>query len=473
MSTLSSHDPVAVELARRIVEFDLDRITAQAIESSRVAILDTIGVTLAGVNEPSVQKLVAVCSGLEGTNLSDAQGASRSGGSASILGTRLRAGVLDAAMINATASHALDYDDFSQPMGGHQSVPLVMPLLALAESGSRSGLDLIRAYVIGIETEIRVARSVNFHHYDKGWHPTATIGIFGTVAACGYLLGLSQMQMAHALAIATSMASGIKANFGTMVKPLHVGQCARNGLMAVLLAREGFDANTAAFEHKQGFFNVFNGAGHFTPEKIFENWADPLEVSSDQMGLKQFPSCGSAIPAVTMMLQLRKEETFSLEDVKSIEILLHRRRLVHTNDPDPGTPLAAKFSAQYAVCRALVSQAVRIADFEGDAFHDPQVRAMMARTTARAHPDMAEDSPNQFGAEVRVTLNNGNVLSRKVENLPGRGVTYPMTQAELWDKYSDCAQVCLPSSRVKASFDALLRLDQLQDVRSLTELLQL
>jgi len=460
MSVASRSDPVAVELARRIVSFDVDRISEQAIESSRLAILDTVGVTLAGVNEASVRKLMAAIS------------VSGESGPASILGTRLRASLLDAAMVNSTASHALDYDDFSQPMGGHQSVPLVCSLLALAEQEARSGLDLIRAYVIGIETEIRVARSVNFHHYDKGWHPTATIGIFGTVAACGYLLSLSQAQMATALAIATSMASGIKANFGTMVKPLHVGQCARNGLLAVLLAREGFDANTTAFEHKQGFFNVFNGAGNFNPDRIFEDWADPREVLGEQMGLKQFPSCGSAIPAVTMMLQLRKEEAFSLEDVQAIEILLHKRRLVHTDDPDPGTPMAAKFSAQYAVCRALVSHAVRIADFEGDAFHDPEVRAMMARSTTRAHPDMADDSPNQFGAEVRVTLNNGMVLSRKVDNLPGRGIHYPMTPAELWDKYSDCAQVSLPSACVKASFDRLLGLEKLRDIRELTALLR-
>lgn len=450
---------IAAELATRIVHFDLDMIPPEAIALSRQAMLDTIGVTLAAVNEPSVRKLLA------------ATGAGKPEGVATILGTHLRANVLDAAMINATASHALDYDDFSQPMGGHQSVPLVSALLALAEEHGRSGLDLIHAYIVGIETEIRVARAVNFHHYDKGWHPTSTIGIFGTVAACGYLLRLSEQDMATALATATSMASGIKANFGTMVKPLHVGQCARNGLLAVRLAQEGFDANLAAFEHKQGFFNVFNGAGNFDASQIFKNWASPLEILSDQMGLKQFPSCGSAIPAVTMMLQLRREESFTLDEVKGIEILLHRRRLVHTNDPDPRTALAAKFSAQYAVCRALVSQAVRIKDFEGDAFHDPDVRTMMDMTTTRAHPDLAEDSPNQFGAEVRVILKDGRTLMRKVDNLVGRGIQYPMTTEELWDKYSDCAGVCLPPEKIKASFDALQMLDQIPNIRHLTALL--
>ena len=107
------------------------------------------------------------------------------------------------------------------------------------------------------------------YHYTKGWHPTATLGVFGAAAACASLLRLSATQTATALAIAASFASGIKANFGTMMKPLHVGHCARNGLYAALLAREGYTANTAsAFEHKQGFFQVFNGAGNYDAARI-------------------------------------------------------------------------------------------------------------------------------------------------------------------------------------------------------------
>ena len=471
MSSASSNNPVALELARRIVDFNVDIIPEQAIESSKVAILDTIGITLGAVQEPSIRHLIsAIEVGSAPGALSDTQLPS-SAGLACVFGTRLRAGILDAAMINATGSHALDYDDFSQPMGGHQSAPLVGALFALAETQKISGIDLLHAYVVGIETEIRVARAVNFHHYDKGWHPTATIGIFGTVAACGYLLKLTEAQLATALAISTSLASGLKGNFGTMVKPLHVGACARNGLLAVLLARSGYDASLDAFEHKQGFFNVYNGSGNYDATKIFENWANPLEVLSDQMGLKQFPCCGSSLPAVTMMLKLRQQETFSLDDVRAIEVLLHKRRLTHTDNPNPTSELAAKFSTQYNVCRVLVSQALRIADFVGDAIYEPDVRRMMALTTTRPHPDMPDDSPNQFGAEVRVTLKNGVTLSRKIDNLVGRGISYPMTIDELWEKYSDCAQICLTPEKIHQSFDALLRLEQIQDIRELTDLL--
>ena len=158
--------------------------------------------------------------------------------------------------------------------------------------------------------------------------------------------------MATALAIAASFASGLKSNFGTMVKPLHVGQCARNGLLAVLLAESGYDANVATLEHKQGFLNAFNGPGNFNAELIFENWANPLEVLSSEMGLKQFPCCGSTHPPVTMMLNLRREEAIDLKEVTRVEVLVHKRRLPHTNNPNPQTPLEAKFSVQYAVARA-------------------------------------------------------------------------------------------------------------------------
>lgn len=447
-------------LATLICQFDTRLIDAQAIDLSRTAIIDTLGVTLAGVGEPCV------------SNLLKTPGIATSPGVSTIFGTGIKTSALDAALVNGVGSHAHDYDDFSQPMGGHQSAPLVAPLFALAEERGRSGLQLIQAYVVGIETEIRIARAVNFHHYDLGWHPTATLGIFGAVAACGYLIGFDQKKMAVALGIAASMASGLKSNFGTMVKPLHVGKCAQNGLMAVLLAEAGYDSNPETFEHKQGFLNVYNGKGNYNAERMFENWANPLEVLSTEMGLKQFPCCGSTHPAVTMMLLLRKEHSINPDDVKSVEILVHKRRLPHTDNPNPRTPLEAKFSVQYAVSRALVSGAVRLGDFEGDAHFDSKVRAIMAKTTAAPHPAMPDDSPQQFGAEVSVTLMDGRKLTRKIDNLVGRGITYPMTSEELWEKFNDCALVGgMPPAGIPPLFKQLETLETVKDIHDVTRLL--
>ena len=446
-------------IAALVHGFDVGNLPAQAVAVSRTAIIDTLGVALAGSVEPCTTLLLRTA------------GIAQTPGPCTLFGTSQKTSALDAAFVNGTSSHALDYDDFSQPMGGHQSAPLVAPLLAVAEERGLSGARVIQSYVVGVETEIRLARAVNFHHYDIGWHPTATLGVFGAAAAVGHMLGLPEDKLAMALAIAASLASGVKANFGTMVKPLHVGQCARNGLLAALLAESGYDANPAALEHRQGFLNAFNGPGHFDAELIFENWANPLEVTSPTLGLKQFPCCGSTHPAITMMLKLRQEENITAVDVERVEIMPHKRRLPHTDNPDPRTPLAAKFSVQYVVARALLDGAVRLKDFEGEAHLDEGVRAVMARTTTRAHPDIADDSAEQFGAEVRVTLRDGRVVARRVDGLIGRGGDNPMSSSELWEKFYDCAARALPKASILPLFERLESLEKVDDVRQVTRLL--
>ena len=446
-------------LARRIHAFGPAQMTKQAVALSRTAIIDTLGVALAGSAEPCTAILLRT------------PGVAAAAGECTLFGTDRRTSALDAALVNGTASHALDYDDFSQPMGGHQSVPLVSPLFAIAEERQLSGARLIEAYVVGIETEIRLARAVNFHHYDKGWHPTATLGVFGAAAAVGHLIGLDEEKLSVALAIAASSASGLKVNFGTMVKPLHVGNCCRDGLLAALLAEAGYDANPAALEHSQGFLHVYNGPGNHDAEQIFSNWADPLEVTGPEMGLKQFPCCGSTHPAILMMLALRADEGVSAQNVRHIEIMPHRRRLTHTDNPDPRTSLAAKFSVQYAVARALHDGAVRLRHFEGDAHHDPDIRSLMARTITRPHPDMADTSEKQFGAEVRVTLDDGRVVSRRVDGLVGRGGDNPMSPRELWQKFQDCAGRALAKQDLLPLFDRLESLETIANVRNIARML--
>jgi 2-methylcitrate dehydratase PrpD len=457
--TTSSAEPVSLQLARRIHAFGRADVTGKALSAARTAIIDTLGVTLAGSAEPCVRIL------LETPGVADAPG------TASIFGTNRKTSALDASLVNGTASHALDYDDFSSPMGGHQSVPLVAPLMAVAEERRLSGEALITAYVIGIETEIRLARAVNFHHYDKGWHPTATLGVFGAAAALSHLIGLDADRTAVALSIAASLAAGVKANFGTMTKPLHVGHCCRSGLFAVLLAERGISANPSAVEHKQGFLNAFNGPGTYDIDKIFAGWGTPLEIESRSMGLKQFPCCGSTHPAIAMALALVHEDHVNADEIEAIHIQPHRRRLPHTNNPDPRTSLEAKFSVQYAVARALLDGAVRLAHFEGDAHRDPRILRLLSVTRTDPHPDMPEESPHQFGAEVTVTLRGGRVLSRRVDDLVGRGGDSPLSSDELWEKFYDCSKRAIAQTDVMALYERLESLETVSDISQLARLL--
>src|SRR5262249_45471259 len=152
--------------------------TKKSVVQAKACIIDTIGVTLAGFPEPCAQILVKTA------------GVATSPGAALVFGTARRTSAHDAALVNGTASHGLHFDAFTCVMGGHHSVPLVSALIALAEERGGTGEDIIAAYVVGVEVEIRFARAVNFHHYDKGWHPTATLGVFGAAAAACHLLKL-------------------------------------------------------------------------------------------------------------------------------------------------------------------------------------------------------------------------------------------------------------------------------------------
>ncbi len=449
---------LAKQIADRIHALRYEDITQAALDWTASAFVDTVGVTLAGIVEDGPQIMMRV------------PGVAQADGPALIFGTNRRTSVLDAALVNGVASHALDYDDVAGSMGGHPSVMLVPALIPLGEMLGSSGRDLILAYAVGFETECRIARGVHHHHYDKGWHPTATLGVFGATAGAARLLGLTAEQTAVALGMAASFASGLKANFGTMTKPLHVGHSVRNGVFAALMARERFSANPGAFEHKQGFLEVFNGPGTYETARMLDDWYEPFECGgAGDPGLKPYPCCGSTHPSIGRMIELARHHDLTPERVARITVLPHHRRLPHTDNPNPATPLAAKFSIQYCVARALVDRSVRLAHFEGNAPFDPVVRALMAKIDARPHPDMPED----WGTEVIVETTDGLRFASRLDDHPSRGPAGdPMTHAELWTKFADCAERSLPRDRLSVLFDTLLGVASLYAVSDLTAMLQ-
>ena len=452
---------LARELADRIHRIEYAHLPPTVLDWTRAAFVDTIAVTLAGMNTDTAQIPLRVA-GIAGAP-----------GPCLIFGTDRRTSALDASFVNGVASHALDYDDVSGALGGHPSVPLVAPLLALAEQLGASGRALALAYAVGFETECRVARGVHFHHYDKGWHPTATLGIFGTVAGAARLLDFTPEQTAVAIGLAASFASGLKANFGTMTKPLHVGHCARDGLLATLLVQQGFTANPGALEHKQGFLRVFNGEGTYDAARMLGEWGAPFMIEMGEPGLKPYPCCGSTHGAIDRALDLVRRYHPAPEAIAGVEVLAHARRLPHTDNPDPHTPLGAKFSMQYAVARALVDGEVRLEHFEGAEPFDPRVRSLLPRVSVRAHPEMADDSPYQWGAEVVVTLTSGERLASRIDDYPRRGPGgVPMRREELWAKFEDCAGLALPRAQVAPLFALLEKIDALPDLSEVSRLLE-
>jgi 2-methylcitrate dehydratase PrpD len=448
---------IAQELARRIGAIAFKDLPPEAVAWAKVGLLDTVGVTLAGAGE-SCARIVS-------------QLAVHSIGPALLFGSDRGVAPLDAALVNGTAAHALDFDDCSNSMGGHPSAPVLAALFALAGTRKVSGRDFLAAYIAGFETETRIARGVNFHHYEKGWHPTATLGTFGAAAACAHLLGLDVRRTTTALALAASLASGIKANFGTMTKPLHVGHAARNGLMAALLAADGFTAGADAFEHRQGFFLVFNGAGNFSAEAVLADWAAPLDILNPGIAIKQYPCCGSTHPAIDAMLALVEEHALTPAMVERVDAWTHPRRLAHTDRPDPKSALDAKFSVQYCLARALMHGRISLEHFEGDIYKEGGVQALLARIHAAPHPDMSMASTDHFGGEVLVLTTDGRRLAAAVDRPLGRGPEKPLPRPRLEAKFLDCAQRALEPAAARLALQMIDRFEDLADVGELTTIL--
>jgi 2-methylcitrate dehydratase PrpD len=437
-------------LADRIAEVTYDRLPAQAIEVAKQGIFDTVGVTLAGAQDETT---AVVATALRKT---------AAPGPALIFGTSDHVDVLNAALINGTASHALDFDDCSNTLGGHPSAPILPALWAIAPGSS--GKAFIAAYAAGFECETRFARAVNFHHYEKGWHPTATLGTFGSAAACAHLLALNVEQIATALALAASMASGIKANFGTMTKPFHVGHTTRNGLLGALLAKEGMTANAGALEHGQGFFAVYNGAGNFKPERLLENWGQPFDLVDPGIAFKRHPCCGSTHPAVDAMLHLRETHRLSPERVATVESWTHPRRLAHTNRANPQSGLDGKFSIQYVLARALAHGIVSMDHFSDEAVRDPATRALMTRVHSAPDPAAKSETNDHFYCRVKITTTAGETFEHFVDRPIGRDRDHPLPAGALEAKFRDCAKIVLDGKAVETVLDRCLALETVPDV---------
>ena len=452
------HEGLARAFGARVAALRFEDLPADALHWARVGILDTVGVTLAGSREEAPRLVASALDLAPGPSL--------------VFGVARRVGALDAAYINGTASHALDFDDCNNTLGGHPSAPVLSALFPLADDLGSSGRDLVLAYVAGFEVECKLALAVNFHHYTKGWHPTATLGTFGAAAACARLMGLDAERTAVALSVAASFASGIKANFGTMAKPMHVGHSARNGLVAARLAQSGFTANTQdVFEHEQGFLDVFNGPGTYDVGRALDAWATPLDIVKPGIAIKQYPCCGSTHPAIDAMLELVDRRRIAPDDVERVEAWVHARRLKHTNRPRPDSPLDAKFSLQYVMARALIDGHVGVDDFAEQSYRDARVQALLPRIHVASYDESQFDASNHFGGAVRITLRDGTVETAQVEQALGRTSDNPVPAGRLQRKFELCAATVLREQAIPPIAEAIARIEALADMRTLTNLI--
>ena len=344
---------------------------------------------------------------------------------ASVLGRKDKVDIMLAALMNGITSHTFDFDDTHLKTVIHPSGPVASALLALAERMPVSGEDFMHAFILGVEVECRIGNAVYPNHYDTGWHITGTTGVFGAAAACGRLLGLDEQQMVWALGIAATQSSGLREMFGTMCKPFHPGNAAKNGLMAALLAKQNFTSSNQGIEAKRGFANVLSTK--FDPAQITENLGKTFEISINTY--KPF-ACGIVIhPIIDACVQLRNEHNLKAEDIESIHAGVHYLVLELTGKRTPQVGLEGKFSVFHSAAVAIIYGAAGESEYGDEVVQDKTVIALRDRMDATVEQGVHEDQ-----ARVTITLKNGTVYEKFVEHAIG-SLDRPMTDTNLEAKF--------------------------------------
>lgn len=328
---------LTLRIAERALQLRHADLPADVRRVARDCVADWLGCTFAGLGEPA-SRIVA-------KTVRDEGGAHQ----ATLIGLGAEASVAQAALLNGTASHALDYDDVNLALPGHPGVAILPAVLALAEWREASSADFITAFVAGYETACRVGALVAPSHYANGFHATSTIGSIGAAAACAHLLRLSPEQAAHAIGTAATQAAGLKAMFGTMAKPLHAGMAAQAGVRSVLLAQAGFTSRVDALECAQGFAQVHGT--DFNAEAALAEPAGGFHILANLF--KFHAACFSTHSTIEAVASMRAEHELRADKVRRIEVRASEACRI-CNIPSPTTALEAKFSLRAVASFALL-----------------------------------------------------------------------------------------------------------------------
>lgn len=438
-------------IATFIAGAKVDAFPETVIAPAKRHVIDTLGVALGGTQMALAQPLAKMISRTTAGEsfLWDASGRTNAG---------------DAALVNGTLAHTLDFDDggvAQTPM--HPSSPVLPAVWALCESANRSGRDALVAYILGVEVECKIASAISLAHYDHGWHSTAVLGVFGAVAAASRLLGLTSDEIRTAIGIAASTTGGLRANFGTMTKPLHAGLAARNGIMAARLAQAGWSANQNILETQKGFLDVF-GCG-----PVGElNLGKPFHFESPGASLKRFPSCSATHHCIEALLALKQEHTLSADQIDAIQcgvnVISHQAL---RKEPRAATPEEARFSLHFTLSMVLLEGSVELKHFAPATLARDDVRACMQKIAVAVHPELQslEAKKRDFG-EVAVTLKDGRRLLHRATRVRGRAPQF-LDDADVDGKFIGCAEPALGPERAHGLLAALRRLETQSEIRSL------
>jgi 2-methylcitrate dehydratase PrpD len=453
---------VTQEIARYVSRLRPRDLPADVVRRALAFVLDGLGVALAGQREEGTRIILNYARRLGGP------------AQAPVFGTRYKLPLPHAALVNGVSAHAMDYDDTQLSTSKnavyglltHPTTPVLNAALAAAARQRIGGAELLLAYVAGVEVECRIADAIDPRHYQSGFHSTATIGGLGAAMAVGKILKLREDELLRALAIAASMASGLRENFGTMTKPLHAGRAAENGVTAALLARAGHTAAVNILEAPRGFFNAM--AGGFAESKITGRLGRPYFMQEPGISIKPYPSGSLSHPAQDLILKLVMEHDLRPEQVESVEVGTNSNVPNALIYPMPKTALEGKFSIPFCMAIAILERRAGIAQFVDEKVRRPKVVALMKRVRLYVDDEMEKLGYDQVRSKIRIKLSDGRTIEGRADVARGHPQN-PMSWQEVSEKFFDCAAPALPRGQAESVVRLVERLPQ---ERSLAPLLR-
>ncbi len=449
MNATPERDNVTARLAQFIAESRWSNIPQSLRKEAQRSILNHLGCALGSCRDEVVERALVVADRFSGPR------------EATVVGRTERLDILGAASINAMSSNALNFDDTHVPTVIHPSASVAPPLLAWSEHRRVSGPELLHAFILGVEASCRIGRSVSPWHYSHGFHITSTCGVFGSAAATGKLLALTAQQMTWALGNAASQSCGLVETLPDMARSIAVGNSARNGMVAALLAEQNFTGGEHAIEGTFGFARVTGQQADLSKitSGLGQTWELPLNA------YKPYPTGVVLHPVIDACLELRSEHAISPEDIEHIAVrgspLLRER----ADRPAPRGSREASVSIHHSCAVAFIHGAAGVRQFTDEAVAQPAVLALRARVA------MTEDAAvgNQE-AYVTVRMRSGASFEKHIPHLRG-SLQCPMSDAELEAKFLDQAALGAPGCDAQRIIDAIWQLEALDDVAGLARML--
>jgi 2-methylcitrate dehydratase PrpD len=465
---------VTEQLARFAIETPGQFLDPVLTQSAKVKFFDTIGIMVAGAHHPAGKMAADLARHMGGNP------------ACTLIGHRDKTSSPVAGFVNGVAAHALEYDDYTRSVG-HGSVVLVPGCIAIAEECGLSGRTMLEAFVLGFEVAGRIAKGLRPALLDKGWHPIGIVGGQGVAVAACRMMGMDTMHTRMAMGIMASSGSGVRKNVGSMGKAFHVGHGVRSGIFAALLAKQGFKVDPDIIEgsdeggegHQRfGLADSYNGIGNYRLNLMTDGLGtDTLEVGRDTTMLRMHPGSTAPGSAIDAIIDIATKENLRADDIENILYECTPQCVAIAPYKEPSDEHRAKFCLPYTISVAFLDRAVGIAQYSDERIADPATHAFMKRITV-TQPDDLKHHRGQWGengvnwAEARITvqLKNGKIIKRACSFAKG----YPEMPASWEDqkvKYVECTQRVFSNAQIDETVEMISKLDQLSNVRELTEAL--